>query len=400
MTLTLLIDLDDTLLSNNMDRFLPAYLKLLGKQLNPYIPAERMIPQLLSATRQMSEKIAPGSTLESIFDAGFYPALGADKADWAEPLATFYQDVFPSLQPLTQPRPEAVQLVKTAFRRGYQVVIATNPLFPLQAIHHRLTWAGLSPTEYPFALITAFEGFHHAKPHPAYFAEILAQLGWPNQPAVMIGNDLSQDILPAAAIGLPVFWLSDDEFPQPVPALSKHGQLSEIADWLEKIDEAQPEMKFEQPAAFLPVLQSTPGALCTLTRSLSAPQYQQAPAINEWSLTEIFCHLRDVEAEVNLLRVQKILQEENIFVPGIDSDRWAEERQYNRQDGAQALTDFTQSRTRLLELLTTMPPQNWQRPFRHAIFGPTDLREMMSFIATHDRTHLQQVYKTCQAVNV
>ena len=56
-------------------------------------------------------------------------------------------------------------------------MVATNPIFPRKAILHRLSWAGLAPEQVPFALITDYERFHFAKPNPAFFAEILAQLG-------------------------------------------------------------------------------------------------------------------------------------------------------------------------------------------------------------------------------
>ena len=61
-----------------------------------------------------------------------------------------------------------------AFASGYQVVIATAPLFPLLAIQERLRWAEID--ECPFTLITSMETSHFAKPHPEYLAEILARL--------------------------------------------------------------------------------------------------------------------------------------------------------------------------------------------------------------------------------
>ena len=47
MSLTILLDLDDTLLGNSMDTFLPAYMQALGEYLAPYAPPEKMIPALL-----------------------------------------------------------------------------------------------------------------------------------------------------------------------------------------------------------------------------------------------------------------------------------------------------------------------------------------------------------------
>jgi FMN phosphatase YigB (HAD superfamily) len=93
-------------------------------------------------------------------------------------------------------------MVDTAFEQGWQVVIATNPLFPRRAIEQRLSWAGLPLDRYPFQLIASYESFHFTKPHPAYFAEVLANLGWPTHTVAMVGNSLADDLIPAAELGI------------------------------------------------------------------------------------------------------------------------------------------------------------------------------------------------------
>jgi hypothetical protein len=108
-------------------------------------------------------------------------------------------------------------------------------------------------------------------------------------------------------------------------------------------------------------------------------------------LTEVICHLRDVETEVFEPRFEKIINEDNPFIVGIDSDPWAEQRHYIRQDGPQALSVFISKRKGLISLLSALPPEDWQRPARHAIFGPTHLQELASFVSEHDRLHIQQI---------
>ena len=55
--------------------------------------------------------------------------------------------------------------------------------------------------------------------------------------------------------------------------------------------------------------------------------------------------------------------------------------------------EFTAARKQTLALLDGLANE-WSRPARHAIFGPTTLQELVGFVATHDRTHVQQVWKT------
>jgi hypothetical protein len=141
----------------------------------------------------------------------------------------------------------------------------------------------------------------------------------------------------------------------------------------------------------LAVLRSTPAVLDTLGRDLPSEAWTKRPEPGEWSLTEILCHLRDVEIEVNLPRVQLLLEQNNPFLPGKDTDPWAVQRHYVRQDGIQALHKFTTARLELLDLLEAVQPEDWNRPARHAIFGPTWLAELVRINAGHDRLHVRQV---------
>src|SRR3990172_1130223 len=141
MIQALLLDLDDTLLVNNIDRFLPDYLQRLGAFLNDLVPAERFIPLLLQATRVMAENRDPEVTLEKVFAGSFYPSLGMSEDSLRDRIDAFYKTEFPRLRALAKPIPEAQALVRKAEERGLEIAVATNPLFPRTAITQRLEWA-------------------------------------------------------------------------------------------------------------------------------------------------------------------------------------------------------------------------------------------------------------------
>jgi hypothetical protein len=146
------------------------------------------------------------------------------------------------------------------------------------------------------------------------------------------------------------------------------------------------------------VLRSTPAALDTLCHQRIV-DLGKRPALDEWSAGEVLCHLRDVDHEVNLPRLFKVINERNPFLAGQDTDPWAEERQYCQQDGLRALEDFINARLDVLRLLEDLPAESWERRARHAIFGPTRLRELVNIIAGHDILHVQQVYKVLKSQN-
>jgi DNA phosphorothioation-dependent restriction protein DptG len=122
------------------------------------------------------------------------------------------------------------------------------------------------------------------------------------------------------------------------------------------------------------------------------------PKDSEWALVEIICHLRDVDKEINLPRIQTILAEDNPFLPAIDSDAWAKERNYINQNGLKALQDFNQVRISILDILAQLNQSVWSKPTRHTLFGPTQFSEIIRFIAGHDRLHIRQLTQHYQGI--
>ncbi len=153
----------------------------------------------------MVENRLPDRTLKETFESVFYPLTGADPVMFQELADGFYETIFPSLNKYTAPIPEARDLVRRAQGRGYQLAIATNPLFPRQAIDHRLSWANLPSSEFRFDLVTSYESFHFSKPDPAFLAEVMGRLGWPEGPVVVVGDDCERDINPAGKLGLAAY---------------------------------------------------------------------------------------------------------------------------------------------------------------------------------------------------
>jgi hypothetical protein len=141
------------------------------------------------------------------------------------------------------------------------MVIATNPLFPQTATRQRIEWAGLDPDE--FILFTSYDDFHFTKPQLAYYAEVLGRLGWPEQPIVMIGDDLTDDLFPMDTIGAETFWINHGQG----HTAWESGTLSDVKPWLKEIirkNELHLSTRTEVDAA---ILRSTPAVIDTWLRA-------------------------------------------------------------------------------------------------------------------------------------
>jgi HAD superfamily hydrolase (TIGR01549 family) len=400
MSLTLLLDLDDTLLENDLGEFLEAYFSAFGNYVRSVIDPDIFLPALLTATRQMVANRIPNRTLQEVFDETFFPIVKQRKEDVQDIFDSFYTEVFPTLKDITKARPEAVELVEEAFARGYRVGIATNPLFPVSAILQRLSWAGLPAKDYPFVLIPSYETFHFSKPNPSYYIEFLATIGQPDEPVLMVGDDLSNDIVAAYQAGIATFWMDERDLDLgDAQAATARGNLKDLIPWLDSITIESLKPDYSSQSAVIANLAGVAAAFDTLGRTLPGTAWTKKPDPQEWCLAEIMCHLRDVEAEVNVPRLQQVISEINPFIPGRDTDPWVDERQYILQDCLEARDSFLLSRTELLSTLGNLELEEWQRPARHAILGPTHIQELTGIIASHDRLHIQQAHQVLEALS-
>jgi FMN phosphatase YigB (HAD superfamily) len=395
MSLTLLFDLDDTLLGTNIDVFIPAYFQSLSEYMASHIAPNAMLPALLSATKLMMSSEDPLRSLQEVFEPEFYGRLGISKDELIDDLEKYYDNVFPLLKVHTQQRPDAVPLIEWAWSKGYRVVIATDPLFPRKATHHRLRWAGLDPSQ--FEIVSTFEDFHFTKSFPAYYAEVLGQLGWPDGPVLMVGNDVQRDLAPANRLGLKTYLIDGDSASSPGFEAGS-GKLADLRPWLESTDLSTLEPSFKSSDAILAIMQSTPAAIKSILSSLTKKEWQFEPSSDDWAMNEIICHLRDTEIEIHELQLKLMLERNDAFIPRPDTGVWASERDYLHVDGATALQEFTSARITNINIIKNIDDTIWSRKARHAIFGPTDFLEVASFMADHDRMHVQQIWKTLQSL--
>lgn len=241
MITTILFDLDNTLLGNDMASFLPPYFSLLDRFMQTEFQQDSMLPAIMASSQEMVRDTTPDLTNREVFWQHFARENDLDIQELEEKLNQFYLKEFKELQKVTKPLPAAAELVRTAFGKGLKVVIATNPMFPRIAVEERLRWAGVPASDFPYSLITTYENMHAVKPHPAYYQEILDVLGSQAQNALMVGDNWINDIEPAAAVGIFTYWikLSGTQAPDitlPSGYGSLEGLLAQIrSGWLQRL---------------------------------------------------------------------------------------------------------------------------------------------------------------------
>ncbi len=98
------------------------------------------------------------------------------------------------------------------------------------------------------------------------------------------------------------------------------GKMEDVFPWLEKIEsEWKPE--HSTVSSILASLRGGAAAIDAIVKTFPFAKWTRKIDKTEWSINEILCHLRDLDQEINLVRMQTILEEHKPFIAGIESDQ-------------------------------------------------------------------------------
>ncbi|MFT9495227.1 HAD family hydrolase [Anaerosolibacter sp.] len=204
---TILFDLDGTLLPIDMEQFLSQYFDRLSKKC-AHIAEEKLFKKALwQSTEYMIKNKESHKTNENAFMEDFCPRIQKNFDEISPVLEEFYQREFKTLKNTTQKLEPMKKMVHSLKEKGYTLVVATNPLFPRQAILHRIHWAGLHPEDFDF--ITDYETMHYCKPHIEFYDEIISKIHKDPEECLMVGNDVQEDLV-AARLGMKTFLVEDN----------------------------------------------------------------------------------------------------------------------------------------------------------------------------------------------
>lgn len=206
MKKVILFDLDGTLLPMQQDEFINAYFKLIAKKTSHYgYNPEEIIKVVWKGTEAMIKNDGSKTNEQAFWE--IFSSVYGDKAITDRYIFDeFYKNEFQQAKTVCGFNDNAQKTIKLLKERGYTVVLATSPLFPLYAVQSRVRWAGINPDD--FDLITSYENINYCKPNPDYYREICRMLGLKGSDCVMIGNDVNEDMV-AKEVGMDVFLLTD-----------------------------------------------------------------------------------------------------------------------------------------------------------------------------------------------
>ena len=202
-----MIDLDGTLLPFVQDDFIKIYFGELCKKLAPfgYTDPQKVIADIWAGTKQMV--MNNGSRLNSEAFWEEFRARNPGKTDVKSVCDEFYTNEFDKARACLRFERDCKGMIDRLKSAGYEVVLSTNPIFPLCGVETRLRWVNLSLGD--FALVTHYDNSTFSKPNPKYFEEILRKIGRKPEECIVVGNSAAEDAAPAKKIGADVFLVTE-----------------------------------------------------------------------------------------------------------------------------------------------------------------------------------------------
>ncbi len=230
----ILFDLDGTLLPFEPKAFINAYFGGLAEKMEPYGYEPQKLTDAIwtgvhAMVRNDTDKLNEQIWWET-FEEIFGERVSQDKHIFTE----YYEKDFAKVQKVCGFNPDASRTVYDLKDKGYRVTLATNPVFPSVATEQRIKWAGLLPTD--FAIYTTYENSHRCKPKLEYYKEILDKLERRPEECLMVGNDVSEDMV-AREMGMKVFLLTDCLINSKKKDISEYpqGGFKELSDYIENL---------------------------------------------------------------------------------------------------------------------------------------------------------------------
>ena len=120
----------------------------------------------------------------------------------------FYQTEFDQFQSLIMEVPGVRETFDYLNKIKVKLVIASNPMWPMEIQNKRLGWAGLEHVSFDF--ITGIENMAYCKPRLEYYQAICKEIQVDAASCLMVGNDPVNDMI-AARIGIKTYLTTDAE---------------------------------------------------------------------------------------------------------------------------------------------------------------------------------------------
>ena len=137
-------------------------------------------------------------------------------------------------------------------------------------------------------------------------------------------------------------------------------------------------------------MKALPTQIAAEVEGLSEDELRRRPAEGDWSIKEVCGHLRD-DSEVWWRRLSMMIKETDPVLPAYDQEAMVRQGAYQDADIATVLGDFKRFRLDMVDLLSGLTVEGWERTGQHPDWGRRTIQQGMEMMIRHTEGHLEQV---------
>jgi hypothetical protein len=143
-------------------------------------------------------------------------------------------------------------------------------------------------------------------------------------------------------------------------------------------------------ANLLERLKATARDLVSLTNGVAPARMDRRAGPREWSASMVVAHLADAEL-MYAVRVKQVLTEDRPYFVPYDENVWVDRFSRVPEDLKDTLARWRFQREHTVRVLESLEDADWRRLGVHSTRGEMTMRQLVSLVADHDRSHLDQL---------
>lgn len=121
------------------------------------------------------------------------------------------------------------------------------------------------------------------------------------------------------------------------------------------------------------------------------PDQSQPLESGGWNLHQVITHMRDVNKQVYLPRLKRIIAEDNPMFENFDGDAWMAEHYQAEESLQEVVSEFKEQCRTTTDWLIDLPKEAWNRPGTHPTLGKHSLQWWVERTLAHISEHLAQL---------
>lgn len=146
----------------------------------------------------------------------------------------------------------------------------------------------------------------------------------------------------------------------------------------------------ESRAELVERLEAVPATILRLVGDRSADDLRQPSQDAGVGVVEILCDQQDWE-EITGERVARMLHEDTPELELYDDSLWSIEHDYASRDSDDVIEAFTGLRAQLVEILSGLDEEGWNRTAILGEHGEVTLAWLMERVLSHDEDHIAEI---------